>query len=143
MASVNNKTDFSIIIAAYSGAETVSSTLGSIWSQRAADFNYEVIMVIDGPQKTIRQIAEAELARLGRGSEDIRAREIKNRRFDPRTLKLKDTLYQTSTSIEHFLEWVTLDDHILGFLRLSLPFGQPKPSQGSSQATNKSHSGER
>ena len=98
-------------------------------------------IVVGNKATNFRQIAEAELARLGRGSEDIRAREIKNRRFDPRTLKLKDTLYQTSTSIEHFLEWVTLDDHILGFLRLSLPFGQPKPSQGSSQATNKSHSG--
>jgi elongator complex protein 3 len=68
-----------------------------------------------------RQMADAELVKRGRQSVDIRAREIKNHRFDSKTLTLKETSYPSGIGTEIFLEYVTPTDNIAGFLRLSLP----------------------
>jgi elongator complex protein 3 len=68
-----------------------------------------------------RQLAEREVARRGQRCRDIRAREIRDTGFDPDALELQDTLYDADVSAEHFLEFTTPDDRIVGFLRLSLP----------------------
>ena len=52
---------------------------------------------------------------------EIRAREIVRERVDVDALTLDDCAYETSVSTEHFLQWVTDDGRIAGFLRLSLP----------------------
>jgi len=68
-----------------------------------------------------RQLAEAEVARRGGVCRDIRSREIRAARFDKDALRLAATEYPTSSGTECFLEYVTPDDRIVGFLRLSLP----------------------
>lgn len=72
-----------------------------------------------------RQIVEDELANRGLQSKDIRAREIRHAQFDEQKINLKKTTYKTSVSSEIFLEYITSDDKILGFLRLSLPTEKP------------------
>jgi elongator complex protein 3 len=53
----------------------------------------------------------------------IRCREVRNQSIDSRGLIFDDLIYHTSTTDEHFLSFVTPDDHLAGFLRLSLPHG--------------------
>lgn len=78
--------------------------------------------IVEGNKKTnFRQIAERNLEKQGGQSKDIRAREIKGRKVSFDGLKLKITVYETAVSSEHFIEYVTKDDYIAGFLRLSLP----------------------
>lgn len=52
---------------------------------------------------------------------EIRSREVRERVPTSEELTQKETSYRTSTSTEFFLEWVTGDDQIAAFLRLSLP----------------------
>jgi elongator complex protein 3 len=48
-------------------------------------------------------------------------REVSTSAVNLDELQMKDTQYITSCTEEHFLEWVTGEDKIAGFLRLSLP----------------------
>ena len=70
-----------------------------------------------------RQIAEEELARRGGRCRDIRAREIRNQRFEVEELSLGATEYETGIGRELFLEFSAPGDRIVGFLRLALPAG--------------------
>lgn len=69
----------------------------------------------------LREVAEAALAARGAASREIRAREIRDAYFDPSLLTLSVETYQTSIGVEHFLEFTTPGDRLVGFLRLSLP----------------------
>ncbi|MBN1331430.1 tRNA uridine(34) 5-carboxymethylaminomethyl modification radical SAM/GNAT enzyme Elp3 [Candidatus Dojkabacteria bacterium] len=75
----------------------------------------------------LRQLIEARLETELRKNENIRAREIKNIKFDKEQAIFKSTNYKTNTSIEYFLEYVSKDDKLLGFLRLSLPNSKTNP----------------
>ena len=78
--------------------------------------------VVEGNKRTsLRQDVEREMARRGTRCRCIRCREVRGRPVDPRTLSLRDFTYTTATSEEHFLQFVTPDDRLAGFLRLSLP----------------------
>ncbi len=72
-----------------------------------------------------RELADREIARRGRASRDIRAREIRDDRFDPEALSLRVSAYDTADGREEFLEWTTPEDRLLAFLRLSLPAVPP------------------
>ena len=61
------------------------------------------------------------VARRGQHLVEIRAREIRGAAFEDASLEAKDTRYETATGREVFLEFVTPEDRIVGFLRLSLP----------------------
>lgn len=79
-------------------------------------------IVIGNKLTNFRQIAEQELEKAGQKSKDIRAREIKQREITEEEIELKVIEYETSTSHEKFLQFVTKDDNsIVAFLRLSLP----------------------
>lgn len=78
-------------------------------------------IVVGNKRTNFRQIAEAEIVRRGGRLEEIRHREIRAQDFDEDALRLVDTEYDTGSSRERFLELVTGDDRIVGFLRLSLP----------------------
>jgi elongator complex protein 3 len=52
---------------------------------------------------------------------DIRAREIRGRAVEASALTLRVSEYDTTFASEVFLEYVTPEDRIVGFLRLSLP----------------------
>ncbi len=78
--------------------------------------------IVAGNRTTnFRQLAEAELARRGLAARDIRAREVRHREVRPDELELRESRYETALGEEVFLQYVTPDDRIAAFLRLSLP----------------------
>jgi elongator complex protein 3 len=94
--------------------------------------------IVDGNKKTnFRQIAQDELKRQEFLARDIRAREIRDEEINPDDLEFVVHKYQTSVSIELFLQYVVKDtsesfddksgskvekpSRLVGFLRLSLP----------------------
>jgi elongator complex protein 3 len=77
--------------------------------------------IVEGNKLTnFRQVAEEQNQKVGSEMKDIRAREIRHQKVDWDNLELAVTTYQTSTSMEHFLQ-VLSQDKLVGFLRLSLP----------------------
>ncbi len=78
-------------------------------------------IVVGNKTTNLRQVAEQQLARQGKHSRDIRAREIGSREVAPETLQLDETDYRTSAGDEVFLQYLTPDRHVVGFLRLLLP----------------------
>ncbi len=68
-----------------------------------------------------REVVEQRLAERGERSRDIRAREIRGRKVDASALRLQEIEYATAVGREVFLQFVTDNDHIVGFCRLSLP----------------------
>lgn len=84
------------------------------------EFSSDVI--VDGNKKTnLRQVVEKKLKDENIELKDIRSREIKTQNINWEDLSLKITEYQTNTSTEIFLQYVTKQNKIAGFLRLSLP----------------------
>jgi elongator complex protein 3 len=71
----------------------------------------------------LRELAERALAERGVAPREIRSREIRGGSFDPDALRLEETQYASSTGREIFLEELTPQGRLLGFLRLSLPSG--------------------
>jgi elongator complex protein 3 len=84
--------------------------------------------IVAGDLKTnFREEIEQELKSQSKTLADIRAREIKRQDFNPDQIKLDKIKYQTTVSQEIFLQYIIpsqkeyLPNHLLGFLRLSLP----------------------
>lgn len=75
-------------------------------------------IVVGNRRGNLREDAQA--AQAARPTE-IRSREVRDR--DVRTMDLvqRTTTYETTSTTEHFIEWVSEDDLIAGFLRLALP----------------------
>ncbi len=67
----------------------------------------------------LRQVAETRLRAQGRAVRDIRAREIRDEALD--LLTLDEIRYRTAAGDEMFLQWITPERKIAGFLRLFLP----------------------
>jgi elongator complex protein 3 len=84
--------------------------------------------VVEGNRRTsLRQDVIAELQRRGQRCTCIRCREVRGDKFDPEALQLVDTTYPAAQTSEHFLQFVTPQDQLTGYLRLSLP-GPAAPS---------------
>ncbi len=78
--------------------------------------------VVEGNKKAnLRQMAQQELARRGLKCQCIRCREVRREKLTINNLQLTINNYDTDATTEHFLQFVTDDDRIAGFLRLSLP----------------------
>jgi elongator complex protein 3 len=78
--------------------------------------------VVAGNRNTsLRQNVARELERRGTRCNCIRCREVRGSQVQSPALALNDLVYQTTISEEHFLSYDTADDHLAGFLRLSLP----------------------
>lgn len=69
----------------------------------------------------LRELVEAHLAQHGERSHDIRAREVRGAPIAPEALQLDEMRYETSVGEEYFLQFITAERRIAGFLRLSLP----------------------
>lgn len=78
-------------------------------------------IVVGNMLTNFRQIAENELTKRGERSGDIRMREIRKQNISPDALHLDEVWYDTSCSRDVFLQYITDDRQIAGFLRLSLP----------------------
>jgi len=86
--------------------------------------------VVEGNRRTsLRQDVHAEMKRRGTHCECIRCREVRGKPVDPALLKLDDLVYPTGQAEEHFISYVTPDDKLTGFIRLSLP-SQDAPQTG-------------
>lgn len=78
--------------------------------------------IVAGNKKSnLREVAERALRAQGSLIEEIRAREIRSQSVDLQALELRVATYQTSVGEERFLQFVTSDNRLAGFLRLSLP----------------------
>jgi elongator complex protein 3 len=78
--------------------------------------------IVEGSKRSsLRQDAQAELTRRGVQCQCIRCREVRGQSIDVDQLKFEDLVYQASASEEHFLSFVTPEDHLAGYLRLSFP----------------------
>ena len=86
--------------------------------------------VVAGNKRTsLRQDVQAELERRGTHCNCIRCREVREEKVELSSLRLDDLVYHPDGAEEHFLSYVTPDDRIAGFLRLSLP-GTDSPATG-------------
>jgi elongator complex protein 3 len=65
--------------------------------------------------------AREYIKRRGERCNCIRCREVRGSKIDPETLRREDMIYRAERAEEHFLSFVTPDDRLAGFLRLSLP----------------------
>ncbi|MBP9758960.1 tRNA uridine(34) 5-carboxymethylaminomethyl modification radical SAM/GNAT enzyme Elp3 [Candidatus Dojkabacteria bacterium] len=78
--------------------------------------------IVDGVKNSnFRQLSEDDLDKSGIIRKDIRSREIKDTNITYDDLKLNIIDYETSVSNEKFIQYVTNENKIAGFLRLSLP----------------------
>ena len=91
-------------------------------SRMIRDFSSDDIMV-GNKKPNLRQLVENRLAAQGEGASvrEIRFREISTAGADLGTLSLEVVPYECTSSSERFLQWVTPEGKIAGFLRLSLP----------------------
>ena len=80
-------------------------------------------ILVGNKHTNLRQMVEQELAAEDVASrvQEIRFREINQQQVRADELTLQDFTYTTAVSNEHFLQWVTTDNKIAGFCRLSLP----------------------
>ena len=80
-------------------------------------------ILVGNKHTNLRQMVEQELATEDVASrvQEIRFREINQQQVRAAELTLQDFTYTTAVSDEHFLQWVTADNKIAGFCRLSLP----------------------
>ena len=84
--------------------------------------------IVEGNKMTnFRQIVDKELERQNVRCMDIRAREIRQQKVTADDLHLDEVWYDSSMSEELFLQYITEDRQIAGFLRLSLPFKGETP----------------
>lgn len=88
--------------------------------------------IVAGNKKpNLRQLVEERLrercAATGERVREIRFREIATSAVDMDALRLDEVAYETPATSERFLQWVTPEGRIAGFLRLSLPACQKTP----------------
>ena len=91
-------------------------------SRMIRDFSSHDI-VAGNKKPNLRQLVENRLRSQGdvHGIQEIRFREVATGEVPVDELRMEDVSYGTSNTREHFLQWVTPENRIAGFLRLSLP----------------------
>ena len=72
-------------------------------------------------RQNVEDTAEKVSKEKGIPIQEIRHREISQDKTNIENFKLNDIKYKTNTTTEHFLQFITPENKILGFLRLSLP----------------------
>jgi elongator complex protein 3 len=78
--------------------------------------------IVDGNKATnFRQLVDQALAKTGERSPEIRAREIRHRQVSRDDLRLDEVWYESGIGDEVFLQVITEERDIAGFLRLGLP----------------------
>lgn len=89
--------------------------------------------ILAGNKKTnLRQVVEAAVDATGETVAEIRSREISVEGATVGDLSLQTIAYQTATTEERFLEWITPENKIAGFCRLSLPTALPRDTANES-----------
>lgn len=89
--------------------------------------------ILVGNKKTnLRQVVEAAVDATDEEVAEIRSREISVEGAAVGDLSLQTIAYQTATTEERFLEWITPENKIAGFCRLSLPTALPRDTANES-----------
>ncbi len=92
--------------------------------------------VVEGNTRTsLRQDIQSEMKKRGTHCQCIRCREVRGKTVQSETLRLDDLTYQAGTAEEHFISFVTPDEGLAGFVRLSLPV-KDAPMTGMSDLDN-------
>jgi len=78
-------------------------------------------IVAGNKRSSLRQDVLAEMARRGAQCRCIRCREVRGHPVDINKLEMKDMTYSAAYAEEHFLNYVTSENRLAGYLRLSLP----------------------
>jgi elongator complex protein 3 len=88
--------------------------------------------VVEGNRRTsLRQDIHEEMKRRGTQCQCVRCREVRGKSVHPELLRLDDLVYPAGGVEEHFISYVTPDDKLAGFIRLSLPGKDaPHPQTG-------------
>jgi elongator complex protein 3 len=82
--------------------------------------------IVEGVKKTnLRQIVQRQMKQEGLKCQCIRCREVRGREIEAESLTLASRRYDTDATREVFLHYITPDDRLAGFLRLSLPKVEP------------------
>jgi len=80
------------------------------------------IHVVEGNKRSsLRQDVLLELQKRGKTCRCVRCREVRTSKVDVQSLQFNDLVYHPAYAEEHFLSFVTPEDQIAGYLRLSLP----------------------
>jgi elongator complex protein 3 len=83
--------------------------------------------VVEGNRRTsLRQDIHDEMKRRGTHCQCVRCREVRGKSVHTESLKLDDMVYPGGAAEEHFISFLTPDDKLAGFVRLSLP-GKDSP----------------
>jgi len=78
--------------------------------------------VVEGNKRTsLRQDAQEEKKRRGTHCRCIRCREVRSLEVRAEQLHMDEVIYPAGGAEEHFVSFVTPDDKLAGFIRLSLP----------------------
>lgn len=86
--------------------------------------------VVEGNRRTsLRQDVHDEMKRRGTQCQCVRCREVRSKSVHTDSLKLDDLVYQAGAAEEHFISFITPEDKLAGFVRLSLP-GRGSPQTG-------------
>jgi len=84
-------------------------------------------IVVGSKVTNFRQLVDNALAERGISSGDIRAREIRHAQVAADSLRQDEVWYTSGISREIFVQYITEQRHIAGFLRLSLPDAETEP----------------
>ena len=86
--------------------------------------------VVEGNRRTsLRQDVQDEMKQRGTQCQCVRCREVRGKSVKTEALELNDLVYQAGAAEEHFVSFVTPEDKLAGFVRLSLP-GKDSPQTG-------------
>ena len=78
-------------------------------------------VIAGNKRSSLRQDILLEMARRGTHCDCIRCREVRGEKVEAASLRLDDLVYHPEGAEEHFLSFISPQDKITGFLRLSLP----------------------
>jgi elongator complex protein 3 len=85
--------------------------------------------VVEGNRRTsLRQDIHNEMKQRGTRCQCVRCREVRGKPVDSDSLRLDDLVYQAGSAEEHFISFVTPEDGLAGFIRLSLPTKASPPT---------------
>lgn len=77
----------------------------------------------------LREVVQARMQARGLRCQCIRCREVRHRPVAEADLHLEVLSYETDATEERFISFVSGDDHLAGFLRLSLPRPEVSPEE--------------
>ena len=78
-------------------------------------------VVAGNTRSSLRMDVQELMKENGKRCRCIRCREIRGQKVQPEELLLNDFRYHAAYADEHFLQYVTEDDKLAGYLRLSIP----------------------